>query len=163
MRFLAKDTPYKGTTISVEQTKMEIELMLKEFGIIALRWTETPDSIRGVELATIEFIIKVELKGVEKEIGFRIKPPLIMQTKGGRSNKITTPAREQSMRLLFWWLKSKLEGVKFGMETIEKTLLSKVMMELEDGTSTTLGEVMENKLLLPMQNLKCLPEFEIKK
>lgn len=140
--------------------------MLKEFGVVALRWTDTPDAIKGVELPTLEFIAEAEIRGVRKEVGFRVKPPMLTQRKrrGGRHGSVvTTAARDQSMRLLFWWLKSRLEAAKFGLEPIEKTLLSKVMVHLPDGSVTTVGEAVHHQLALPSQSRNLLPTFEIKR
>ncbi|MBI4258854.1 MAG: hypothetical protein HY619_07850, partial [Thaumarchaeota archaeon] len=121
---LAKKMPYEGTTISSAQSKVDIEAMLKEFGAEALRWTETPESMKGLDCPILEFVVKTEIKGVEKHIGFRIKPPLLVQRKrqyGRSGSMIETPALNQSMRLLWWWLKAKMEGVRFGLESIEET------------------------------------------
>lgn len=166
MKFLAKDIPYAGTKISAAKTKMDIELMLKEFGIVAMRWTDTPDSIKGFELPLLEFIVKTEINGVEKEIGFKIQPPLLKARKrvnGKYGNVVTTSVPEQSMRLLFWYLKSRLEAVKFGLEEIQDAMLSKVMVNLPDGTISTVAETIKTQLSLPNQSNNLLPEFEIKK
>ncbi len=165
MRFLSQSVPYSGTSISVEKTKMDIEMMLKEFGILAMRWTETPDSIKGIELPLLEFIVETKINGVHKEIGFKIQPPLLTAKKrrnGRYGDYVTTSCPEQSMRLLFWYIKSRLEAVKFGLEEIENTLLSKVMMNLPDGSISTVGESIRNQLILPTQSNNLLPEFEVK-
>jgi hypothetical protein len=158
--YLAKDIPYSGTKIDVDDTKADISRMLKEFGAKAIRWTETNNA-----LPLLEFLVDSEINGVQKEIGIRIQAPNIIIKKrvGGRyGNIVNTSAPEQSMRLLFWYIKSRLEAVKFGLESIEKTFLSKVIMQLSDGSTTTVGEAVSKQLSLDVQSNKLLPEFEIK-
>ena len=49
---LSKEIPYSDTKISSAQSKVDIEAMLKEFGAEALRWTETPESMKGLDCPT---------------------------------------------------------------------------------------------------------------
>lgn len=166
MTQLSKVIPYAGTKISSEQTQMDIKLMLKEFGVYAARFTDTPEAIRGVECPILEFVVEVELNGVKKQLGFRIKTPLLVQRKrryGRHGEMISTPAINQSMRLLHWWLKGRLEGVRWGLESLEETLLSRVIVQLPSGQETTVGEITIPQLTkVTQQGLSLLPEFEIR-
>lgn len=161
-RFLAKDVPYQGTTVSVDETKMQIDMMLKEFGgVSGIRWTESADSLKGVALPLLEFIVIVNLEGVEKEMIIRVSPVLLRKSVGRGYNKRHTYAPEQSMRMLFWWLKARLEAVKFGLESIEQTLLSRIVISLEDGGTSTVGETVIKQLSSPFQSKNLLPGFTI--
>lgn len=160
MVHLAKDIPYRSTTIPYGQTKSDIEEMLKEANALALRWTETPDSMNGVALPVLEFILTVQWKGVEKQFGVRIQPPLLYDRKKDRHRGIiTTPNRNASMRLLYWYLKSRLEAVKFGLEDLFDTFMSRVINTLPDGRTITLGETVRSH---PTIIKEILPSFEIK-
>lgn len=161
MTHLAKDIPYRNTTISYGQSKNDIEEMLKESGVIAIRWTETPDSIQGVSLPILEFILNDVYNGVEKQIGVRIQTPLLYDKK----KDITSPNRNASMRLLYWYLKSRLEAVKFGLDDVFTTFMSRVINTLPDGQTITLGETIRKypntvKEILPTFEIKALPTVE---
>jgi len=160
MRHLAKDVPYRTTYISYGTTKQHIEEMLKEAGAIALRWTETPDSMKGVALPVLEFILTVELEGVHKEFGIRIQAPLIYDKKrNGHGRPMNAPNRNASMRLLYWYLKARLEAVKFGLEDALDAFMSRVINSLPDGQTPTISETIRKH---PSILTQILPSFEIK-
>lgn len=158
---LAKKVPYKKTRVSYGDTKNDIEEMLKESGAIALRWTESPDSMKEIALPTLEFIFPIEWNGIEKNFGVKIQPPLLVSRKrpGGRGSIIETSDRNASMRLLYWYLKAKLEAVRFGMDDVFTAFMSRVINQLPDGTTTTLGETVKEH---PAILRELLPSFEIK-
>ena len=157
---LAKDIPYRSTTIPYGQSKIDIEEMLKEANALALRWTETPDSMKGVALPVLEFILSVQWEGKEKQFGIRIQPPLLYDRKKDRlRGVITMPNRNASMRLLYWYLKSRLEAVKFGLEDVFDAFMSRVINALPDGRTITLGETVRQH---PTIVKEILPTFEIK-
>lgn len=161
---LAQRAPYHDTSISAARSKGDIEEMLKEFGAKALRWTETPFSMQGKECPVLEFILEVELKGVKKQFGIRVQPPLLLVRKrassyGRYGRLVETPNVNASMRLLYWYMKARLEAAKFGLEDISETFMSKIIMSLPEGGSTTMGEVMRER---PELLSSMLPTFEIK-
>ena len=161
MGHLSKDIPYRNTHVSYGDTKNDIEEMLKEAGALALRWTETPESMKGVGLPFLEFIFPIEWKGVEKNFGVKIQPSLLVSRKrpGRHGPTIETSDRNASMRLLYWYLKAKLEAVKFGMDDAFTAFMSRVINQLPDGTQTTLGETVKEH---PTVLRELLPSFEIK-
>jgi len=159
---LAKDAPYRNTKVSYGDTKNDIEEMLKEAGAIALRWTESPDSMRGVALPILEFIFPIEWNGIQKNFGVKIQPPLLASRKrayGRRGATIEMSDRNASMRLLFWYLKAKLEAVRFGMDDVFTAFMSRVINQLPDGTNITLGDTVKEH---PQLLKELLPSFEIK-
>jgi hypothetical protein len=160
MRHLAKDIPYRSTYINYNQTKGHIEEMLKEAGAVALRWTETPDSMKGVALPVLEFILTTELNGIQKEFGIRIQAPLISDKKRDRNGRpIIAPNKNASMRLLYWYLKARLEAVKFGLEDALDAFMSRVINSLPDGQTPTMSETIRQH---PQILTQILPSFEIK-
>jgi hypothetical protein len=158
MTHLAKEIPYRNSHVPYSSTKNDIEEMLKEAGAIALRWTETPDSMKGNALPILEFILPSELKGVAKQFGVRIQAPLLSDRKRGSNGYITTPNKNASMRLLFWYLKARLEAVRFGLEDIFDAFMSRVINSLPDGRKVTLSETIREH---PHVISEILPSFEI--
>lgn len=159
MGHLAKNIPYNSTYIAYGASKNDIEEMLKEAGAVALRWTETPDSMKGAALPVLEFIFPIEWKGVEKHFMVQVKPPLLVTRKRINRQMVETPNRNASMRLAYWYLKTKLEAIKFGMDDVFTAFMSRVINQLPDGTTMTLGEtITEHPEVL--QGL--LPSFDIK-
>ena len=161
MTHLAKEIPYRNTSIPYGATKIHIEEMLKEAGAKAFRFTETPDSVQGKEMPRLEFMLVVEWKGLEKEFAVRIQPPLLTNKKrshGKYGSLIQTPDRNASMRLLYWYLKVRLEAVRFGMEDVFEAFMSRVINSLPDGQTVTMSETMREH---PEVLEGILPSFEI--
>lgn len=136
--------PYEHTTIPPERTKGEIEKLLKDHGISDIQWT----TYKGDTI--LRFLWHLTIKGIEKEIMFEFKPPIIdtkkmIQTKYGRT-KATVQLEATAYRLLYWYLKNKLEAVQFGLQSIEKEFLSQAVVALPNGKETTVGESIESVL-----------------
>jgi hypothetical protein len=130
--------PYSNTTIPPERTKADIEKMLKEHGIQDIQWT----TFEGQ--TTLRFLWKFTIKGVEKQVLFQFSPPIIPSTKrswtGMRYEKVHVNLEATSYRLLWHYLKNKLEAVRWGLQSLEKEFLSQAVMNLPGGGSTTVGE-----------------------
>lgn len=162
---MRKSIPYANTKIAPEQTKAEIETMLKEHGIVDIQWTTYQGD------TTLKFLFRVTIRGVEKEVMFAFKPPIISMKKKQYSRQnyryetITTDNAPVSYRLLFWYLKSKLEAVQFGLETVEKEFMSHILVALPGGKETTLGEsltkVVEMVKLPQLVNKETIPNAKI--
>lgn len=132
--------PYEHTTIQPERTKADIETLLKSHGISDIQWT----TFKGE--TNLRFLWQVNVKGVDKEIMFQFKPPVI-QTKrriwsasDQRTIKATVQLESTSYRLLWHYLKNKLEAVRWGLESMEKEFLSHAVVSLPNGQVTTVGE-----------------------
>jgi len=48
---------------------------------------------------------------------------------------------EQSMRLFYWYIKSKLEAVAYGVKTFEKEFLDDLIYRLPDGRDVKVGDM----------------------
>lgn len=153
---LNRKPPFANTAIDPEKSRAEIDHLLQEFGAEAVQWT-TDWKMSKVNL---KFMLETEIEGVKKRIGVDINPAIFAaehrsyNPKLGRSEKVVAPNWAQSMRLLYWWLKSKLEAVAYGMTTAEQEFLSQVMTALPTGERGTIGEFVlkdigAGKLLLP--------------
>jgi hypothetical protein len=145
-----KKAPYSTTESDPDKTMIEIEKLLRAYGIESFRWTKEYAKNR----VALEFLVEVETKGVKKEIAILIEPPPIAQerrtwdVRQGRYVKVLAPNWAQSLRLTYWWIKSKLEAVAYGLATVEKEFLSQVMVSLpEGGGSKTVGELIGVKVV----------------
>lgn len=94
---------YKNTTVSVSQSREHIEQLLDKWGCEARRW----ESIGQVE--SLSFILPREDGG---QVAVRIKIPIREDT-----------SRAQMMRVLHWYIKTKLEAVEVGMAELEEEFL----------------------------------------
>ena len=130
--------PYSNTTIAPERTKADIEKMLKENEIQDIQWT----TLNGE--TTLRFLWRIELKGVQKAIMFQFKPPIIPSKKrtwtGMRYETITVNLEATAYRLLWHYLKNKLQAVKWGLESMEREFLSHAVISLPSGQTATVGE-----------------------
>jgi len=135
---LQRTPPYRDTKVSVERTKAQIMELLRSYGVEGIQWTE----YRGEE--DLKFIVQAEVKGVRRQLMIQVKPPRMFTRRRVRGRGlVTTTNRKQAYRLLYYWLKSKLEAVVWGLSTVEQEFLSQVTVALPDG-STTVGDIMRD-------------------
>lgn len=148
MGHLARNLPYDGTSIEAYRTKAEIDGMLHEFRMVdrdtgqemakitAIRWTDVPP-----DMPMLEFMLQyVSPEGVKKGVAVRLQPPLFYKRVRRGGQIVNEPQPNQSMRILYWYLKSKLEAVLFGLNDATKEFLSEVLISLPGGQQTTVGE-----------------------
>lgn len=152
---LNRKPPFANTAIDPDKSRSEIDNMLQDFGCEAVNWT-TDWKNNKVEL---KFVMTTEIEGVQRKFLVDITPPTFASKHRswnkltGRNEEVYAPNFAQSMRLLFWWLKSKLEAVTYGLSTAENEFLSQVMTQLPSGEVTTIGKMVvgdmaSGKLLL---------------
>ncbi len=149
---LNRNPPYMDTTVPYERTKAEIEILLKSYGIKNIRWT----TLEGQD-DTLEFIIEAQVEGVKKQLGVAVKPPHIFIKRKLHGKLVESENINQEYRLLFHWIKSKIEAVVWGLSTIEKEFLSEVLMKLPNGQQSTVGDVVVN--LMSKNTLESLPFY----
>ena len=148
MGHLARHLPYDGTSIEAYRTKAEIDCMLHEFRMVdnetnmetakitAIRWTDVPP-----DMPMLEFMLQyVSPEGVKKGVAIRLQPPLFYKRVRRGGQIINEPQPNQSMRILYWYLKSKLEAILYGMNDATKEFLSEVLLSLPDGQQRTVGD-----------------------
>jgi hypothetical protein len=97
------------------------------------------------------------VKGVKKQLGVEVKPPHIVIKKKLHGKLVDTENINQEYRLLFHWIKSKIEAVVWGLSTIEKEFFSEVLMKLPNGQQSAVGDVVVN--LMSKDTLQSLPFY----
>ncbi len=137
-----KHPPYEDTTIPAEKTQMEIQQMLYEFGVEGVQWTQ----MQG-KLPELAFVMEVEIQGARKKIAIHILPVMILNKKGRKYREEYVPNPNQSMRLLYWWLKSKMEATAYGLIPFEQEFLSKIIFRLPEGGTANVGDTITVQLL----------------
>ena len=50
------------------------------------------------------------------------------------------------MRLLYYWIKAKLEAVSFGLNSVEKEFLSDIVTTAPDGTRVTVWDLISEQI-----------------
>ena len=146
---LSKKPPYASTQSDPEVTRGQIDKLLREYGVSGVQWTTRYD-INQVRLA---FTVEADIKGVKKQIGIQVEPPAFAakrktwMVQHGRYEVVWAPNWAQSFRLLYWWLKSKLEAVAYGLTTVEQEFLSQVMVSLPGGEQTTMGVALKSTIV----------------
>jgi hypothetical protein len=154
-----KDPPYKSTKIDPDRTRVDIDKLLRKYGVKKIIWASDYES-NDVQLA---FEVEAEIQGIRKGFTVKVRPPLILKRvrvynrKLMKSEHIQVPNWPQSMRILYWYLKSKIESVAFGLVSIEKEFLSQIMISLPEGNSTV-GEALEPVML--RDKLSTIPALE---
>lgn len=154
--------PYEATTVPYERTKADIERLLKSYGVKGTRWT----SMEGQD-DKLEFIVEANVRGIKRQIGIAVSPPHIHLRKRIRGSMGFHENINQEYRLLFHWIKSKIEAVVWGLSTIEKEFLSEITMRLPDGRESSVGEIImglvgEDRLVsLPFIDQKKLDESRV--
>lgn len=146
---ISKKPPYQGTEADPDKTRMQIDKLLRDYGVSGVQWTTDYDHNR-VGLA---FMVETEIRGLKKQIGIKIEPPVFVAQRRtwnprlGRYERVHAPNWAQSFRLLFWWLKAKLEAVAYGLTSIEQEFLSQVVVKLPSGQQTTVGAALAEPIL----------------
>ena len=139
---LQKRPPYANTTADAEKTRGQIDKLLRAYGIDQFQWTQDKDII------TLTMKIETEIGGVKKVLGIKVSPPTFAREhrtynpRSGKNERIYAPNWAQSYRLLYHWLKVKIEAVAYGLTTVEQEFLSQVMVAPPGGGTKTIGEVL---------------------
>ena len=149
--------PYSDTKVDAEKTQQEITQLLRKYGVSQVNWQINYD----MEQVQLDFVIEYTKQEDQMmhRIAVRVKPPMFAATrrtwdpKMGRYRKQDLSNWAQSMRLLLYWIKAKLEAVSFGLNSVEKEFLSDIVTTLPDGSRRTIWELIskeveESKLML---------------
>lgn len=142
--------PYSTTEVDAEKTQLQITALLRKHGVSQINWQVNYE----LEQVQLEFVIeyqRLEDKSVHR-VAVRVKPPMFAATrrtwnaKTGSYEKVEAANWAQSMRLLLYWIKAKLEAVSFGLNSVEKEFLSDIVTQLPDGTTQTIWDMIERQV-----------------
>jgi len=139
-----KSLKYKNTTVKKGATKGEIMGLLESSHIEDY----SIGKVNGIE--TVMFPIKVSRNGIDYALMIKITVPRICyyvkKGKGRNATKIKTYYEDVSWRVAWWYLKSKLEAVEYGVSDIMTEFMFNAFHVLPDGREVKLAEVVANNL-----------------
>lgn len=144
-----KKPPYAGTQVDAYNSQVKITKLLESFGIEGVQWT-TLFREGKVEL---RFPIETEIDGVKKNFMVKLQPPSLKEKHRtydpvkGRHVVEEAPNWSQSMRLLYWYVKSKIEAIAYGLVSAEEEFLSDIVYALPDGQESTIGKIITKKVV----------------
>jgi len=101
---------YKGTTVSIDRTRIEIDAQLRAFNVQDIHWHWNPE---GYDIY-VQFAIQEEIDNVSVNVVAKVKCPTIWD-----KGKVRSPKRENrtdkinlqvSMRAMHWFIKTHLES-----------------------------------------------------
>ena len=142
--------PYADTEVDAEKTQQQISQLLRKYGVSPVNWQIDYD-MEQVQLDFIIEYLKQEDQTAHK-IAVRVKPPMFAATRRtwdpvlGKYKKVDMANWAQSMRLLFHWIKAKLEAVSFGLNSVEKEFLSDIVTTLSDGSKMTVWDMISKQM-----------------
>ena len=119
---------YANTTVSPHRSKEQIEELLQRVGATGFVWK----SFTGEE--TIQALL--EWQG--KKLGFQIE----IRYEDERE-------RKQRLRAMYWYLKSKIEAIQFGLVELEREFLPYLLTQSGRTVFEEIGENLPTMLALP--------------
>ena len=132
--------PYKTTTIAKGKTYGDIIGLLESHGISEYQWTR----LEGAD--QLAFPLKVERKGTDQTFLVKLMVPRLMYPKsvgrGRGSPKTLTYLENVSWRIFWWYLKSKLEAIEFGISDQVREFMYNIHYSLTDGSERSLGDTL---------------------
>lgn len=141
--------PYHGTNVNVEKSKMQIRQILIKYGVIQQRWTEDLES----NAVIFEFFIK----GEDRTYLVRLMPKPFMEAhkiwdpRTGKSRMIEVPNWARSYRMLYAYVKAKVEAIAYGMHTIEEEFMPDIIVRTDEGQEITLADaILKSGRFAPM-------------
>lgn len=133
---MPKRTPYADTEVAVERSQTCIRELLVDNGAKAVRFT-----YRQTE-AIVEFLLPSPYPD-SPDIGYRIE---VDTRRVKQPSRWTTSSADrlvrQVWRVLWWWLKAKMEAAQFGLVDKETELLPYMLVRGEHGTTTIAGIIL---------------------
>ena len=142
--------PYADTKVDADKTQQDITQLLRKYGVSQINWSVNYD-LEQVQLDFVIEYMKQEDQSAHR-IAVRVKPPMFAATrrtwdpKLGQYRKQDMANWAQSMRLLFHWIKAKLEAVSFGLNSVEKEFLSDIVTTLPDGSRMTIWDMISRQM-----------------
>ena len=134
-----KKAPYATTEVEMDKSRAQIDKLLRDAGSSGVQWTTLWEKER-VELAFE--MVHAKGKTVVRIIAPTFKTPhKSYDAKLGRSVTVEAPNWKQSFRLLYYYLKSKLEAVQWGLRAFEEEFLADTVVTGPHGEQMRVAEV----------------------
>ena len=151
--------PYKTTKVARGRTYGEVVGMLETHGIHDYRWTK----ISGVEI--LEFPLKVIRNEVEYPFTVKLTVPKLMYSmkkgRGKNAPKTMTYLENISWRIFYWYLKSRLDAIKYGISDELREFMYNVTYALTDEHGNMTQEISLGQAILEnVDNLSKLTALE---
>ncbi len=127
---------YAETPVSVETSQAQIRKLLQKFQVGAVRFTSFPSS------ALLEFVREEKGRSVPYRISIRPK----LKERSRTAGKELDRAERQVWRVVYWWLKAKLEAIEFGLLEFEREMLPFMLISDSQGHTATVGDVLPKHL-----------------
>ncbi len=135
-----REMPYHTTTVDPEDTKAEINKLLRKYDIKSKQWTE----LEGMG-EQIKFVFETEVQGKQIKVAVKFDIPEI---KCLIRNKVAPIPKKVIFRMFYYSLKSLLETTKFGILKKEDIFFPYIVTQLPNGKESTMREVYLNQALL---------------
>jgi len=135
-----KKPPYAGTKKDPDASILDINRMLRSYGVNDIQWTTMWDQGQVVLKMAIQ-------REAGKTVVVKVTPPMFIakrktwNAKLGKYEIVDAANWSQSMRLMYWWLKLKIESISFGLREVEEEFLHDIVVKLPDGREGTVGEI----------------------
>jgi hypothetical protein len=154
-----KRIPYKKTPKDPDATITDINRMLRDYDVNKYQWTTEWD-LNKVELRMVLYDEQ------DKPVGIRLRAAPFManrrtwDAKRGKHIITQAPNWAQSMRLFYYFLKSKLEALAFGLREVKEEFLSDIVAKDANGRETTVGEMAQRMMASGQIRIEALPGGE---
>lgn len=130
-------TAYEDTSVAAEKSKGQIEKLLKKFNVRAIRFTSYPS------YALLEFVREA---GDKEFVPYRLTvKPKVRDWARNTSSELDR-AERQVWRVVYWWLKSKLEAIEFGLVEFEQDFLPYILLTDSQGKTDTVDHIFFERL-----------------
>lgn len=129
--------PYEDTSVPVAKSKDQIERLLKKFNVTAIRFTTYP------AYAMLEFV----RQATDTELvpyRLTVRPKVRDWARNVQSE--LDRAERQVWRVVYWWLKPKLEAIEFGLVEFEQDFLPYMLIGGYEGKPETVAKVFFERL-----------------
>jgi len=132
---------YLKTKVPFYKTQEAITSLLEKYDIYDIQFTNTIDTI------TLMFLYPYK-----KDLKLGVK--ITLQIPPAKKDKERIQLKNQYYRALFYYLKSKMEAVHFGIRDFGEEFLGDLTLRLNDGTITTIKERLTPQLTQELINGK---------
>lgn len=122
---------YTNTPVPVEKSHGQIRQLLAKHSVKAIRFTSFPS------YALLEYVREVQ-KGQFIPYQIQIVPKFSSYKSGAGG---VDQAEKQVWRVAYWWLKSKLEAIEFGLVEFEQEFLPYMLLQDSEGRSVPAAQI----------------------